>query len=71
MTSTEINFKNNLVKLRQQSGLSKYKICKDIGLSYGSYSRLEDYRKETVPSFATMEKLAAYYGVTVSSLFDF
>lgn len=69
-TYLETVFKYNLKKLRLEAHLTKSEIAKNLGLSPGHYHNLENMNKTRTPSFATIEKIAAYYNIAASKLFE-
>lgn len=66
---TERIFKENIVRLRLSSRLSKYRVCKKTGIHYSYYCRLEDMHIPVSPTMHTMEILAGFYGLEVPELF--
>lgn len=68
MTETEKIFKENVKRLREESGQSKYKICKEAQIDYSQYSRFENPNKESQPGFETMEKIAHFHEIPVYEL---
>ena len=56
--------KDNAMKLIEESGLSVRKVERDLGFGYGTIA----YWDVHSPSVDKVEKLAAYFGVTVDYL---
>lgn len=69
-TNTEMIFKCNLQDLRITAQLTKSEIADELGLSRGYYHTLENINKHTTPSFSMLERIAAYYKITVAELFQ-
>lgn len=69
MESSEIIFRKNIIYLRMLNGISAYRVSKDTSINISYYYHLEDLSKPINPRFETFDKLADYYGITVSDLF--
>lgn len=65
---TELIFKENLKRVREQKGVSRYAAAADLTLDRKYYYSLENPTKHMNPSFEKLEQLATYYNVTVSDL---
>jgi SOS-response transcriptional repressor LexA len=59
-------FVKNLREFRNWRRVSLRTMAEDIGCSYGSINKYE--KNETEPSFEMLNKLAAYFGVSVATL---
>lgn len=70
MEPAEIIFRKNITYLRLLNGISAYRVSKDTGINMSYYYHLEDLSKPINPRFETFDKLAEYYGLTVSQLFE-
>lgn len=55
-------FWDNLYELCQKNGTSPSKLVKELGISAGSVTK---WKNGSMPSKNTVQKLAAYFGVTV------
>ena len=69
MTKTEKIFKDNLVRLREEKGISKYAVAKETDIDVSYYNKLENQQKETLPRYAILEKIAHFYDIKVYVLF--
>jgi transcriptional regulator with XRE-family HTH domain len=69
MTNTEIRFKQNLIKLREKHGYTKYRVAKECKINYGYYSKLENPNENISPKFDVLEGIADFYCINVSDLF--
>lgn len=69
MESSELIFRKNIIYLRHLREITPYRVAKDLGISMTYYYYLEDYTKPINPQFSIFDKLADYYGITVSELF--
>lgn len=56
-----------LAELQQQYGWSDYRIAKEAGLSPNTVSNI--YRRNNVPSMATLEALCNAFGITLAQFF--
>lgn len=70
LTITELIFKENVRKLRQQSGETIISTANKLGIKYGKYRLIESYSPINV-KFETMERIANYYNIKVADLFRF
>ena len=57
---------NKLYELRKEKGVRQADVAEYIGCSYQAYQKYEKSQRE--PDFATLFKLADFYGVTVDYL---
>ena len=64
-----MNFGTNLRNLRIQRHLSQQKLADELEVSQSSIAAYETGERE--PSFAVIEKIAAYFGVPASTLTPF
>nr|MBQ8252987.1 helix-turn-helix transcriptional regulator [Lachnospiraceae bacterium] len=69
MESSEIIFRKNIIYLRLLKEISPYRVSKDLNINMSYYYNLENLRKPINPRFEIFDKLADYYGITVSDLF--
>ena len=58
----------NLTRIRESHGLSKYALSKTLGSKSNSIERIE--RGDSDPSVELLEKIADYFGVTTDYLLD-
>lgn len=58
-------FKENFIQLCAQKGESPSSVCKKVGISAAAFSQ---WNEHTVPRKVTQQRIADYFGVTVSSL---
>ena len=56
-----------LAELQQQYGWSDYRIAKEAGLSPNTVSNI--YRRNNIPSMATLEALCNAFGITLAQFF--
>ena len=68
LTETELIFKENVKKLRLQSGTNLVDTAAALGMKYGKYRLIESLTPLNV-KFETMEQIARYYNIPVSDLF--
>ena len=54
-------------ELTEQRGWSKYKLASQSGLSPSTLANI--YRRNTIPSIATLEALCDAFGITLSQFF--
>lgn len=54
-------------QIREEKGLSKYRVCKDSGVAYTSYDAIE---KGKDPRVSTLYKIAKAMGVDIKELFE-
>jgi len=64
---TEMNLGESIRKIRQARGISQGEMQKRTGILRSYLSRVEN--GHTVPSFATLQRLAGAMGVTLSDFF--
>ena len=65
---TELNLGESIRKIRQAKGISQGEMQKRTGILRSYLSRVEN--GHTVPSFATLQRLAGAMGVTLSDFFS-
>lgn len=70
ITKTELIFKKNIIKYRTQKNVTPYAVAKSLNIDTSNYYRLENPEHHSRVSFPLMEKLAAFYGIPVSQLFQ-
>lgn len=58
-------FKENFIRICNAKGESPSYVCKQVGLSNAAYSQWKD---DSIPRKATLQKLSDYLGVSVSDL---
>ncbi len=65
-----MKFKSNLRKIREDLGLSLYKVAKDLGLGW---HRLEAIEKGTADrvSIDVLKKVSKYYGISTDNIIYF
>ena len=56
-----------LRRLLKERGWSEYRLAKKCGLSQSTIANI--YRRNTVPSIATLEVICAGFGITLSQFF--
>lgn len=57
---------DNIKKLREDKGLMQKEVAAEIGLKPAHYNKIEKGLVE--PSIDTLDKLAAYYGITIDQI---
>ena len=57
---------DNIKKLREDKGLMQKEVAAEIGLKPAHYNKLEKGLVE--PSIDTLDKMAAFYGVTIDDI---
>lgn len=62
-------FARNLKTLRQLEKKTMEKVAEETGFAYSYISSLEKEEYKKNPSFETIDRLANYYGVDISTLF--
>jgi transcriptional regulator with XRE-family HTH domain len=65
---TDMNLGESIRKIRQAKGISQGEMQKRTGILRSYLSRVEN--GHTVPSFATLQRLAGAMGVTLSDFFS-
>lgn len=70
LTNTELTFKKNLIHLRKSKELSMKKLAELLEIDDAYYRKLENLNKSVAPRFATLEKIAKFYNIPVSQLFQ-
>lgn len=70
ISNTEKILKENLKKVRINSGKTGYAIAKELKLQSGYYYRLEDPENHVQPRYETLEKIAALANIEVYQLFQ-
>ena len=63
-----MDFYSKIIELCQQKGVSRSKMADDIGISRSAPQGWAE--KGAVPRFATMKKIADYFGIPVEYLYD-
>jgi len=58
---------NNLKKIREELGLTRYKLSKDTKISYSFLTEVEQQLKGV--SFAKADKIASYLGYPLEEIF--
>jgi transcriptional regulator with XRE-family HTH domain len=58
-----------LQDLQKEYGWSDYRTAKAAGLARGTVSNI--FRRNTTPSFTTLEALCKGFGITLSQFFDY
>lgn len=66
-TKMEVCQMLKIKEIREQKGLSKYKVSKDSGISYVRYTDLE---RGADPRVSTLKKIADALGVDIKELFN-
>lgn len=56
-----------LKQLLNERGWSEYKLSKECGLSQSTLGNI--FRRNTVPTVATLERIASAFGITLSQFF--
>lgn len=71
LSETELIFKTNVKRLRESQAdpPTLVKMAEHLGMTYGTYRLIESLSPVNV-KFSTMERIAKYYGISVSKLFD-
>lgn len=59
-------FKNRLISLRKEKGLSQYEVADRLGFSRGKLANYEQGTRQ--PDYDTLTKIAEYYDVSVDYL---
>lgn len=62
-----MNIGGILKELREEKGISQSQLCKELGFSNSTISKLESSRNK-YPSVETVIKLADYFKVTVGQM---
>lgn len=60
---------DRLRNLQKEYGWSDYRTAQAAGLARGTVSNI--FRRNTTPSFATLEALCKGFGITLSQFFDY
>lgn len=60
-----MSYATNLCELMQKSGVSSYKLAKDIGVHT---STVTNWKEGKVPKVEHLQAVATYFGTTVDSL---
>lgn len=68
LCKTEVIFKNNLKRLREEKGISRYAAAAELHMDRKYYYSLESQERHINPGFEKMELLADYYGVSAADL---
>ena len=58
-------FKENFIRLCNQKGEAPSAVCQKVGLSNAAFSNWKD---DSVPRRATLQKFADYFGITIDEL---
>jgi transcriptional regulator with XRE-family HTH domain len=61
-------FGKRLKKLREDRALSQENVADELGVSQPAYSKWES--SQTDISYETLNKIAEFYGITLSELFE-
>lgn len=69
MTKTEKILKENLIRLRENRGLTPYRVAKANQINMSYYYGMEDPVKSRRINYEYLESLAAFYNVSVADLF--
>lgn len=56
----------NLISLIKQKKITKYRLAKDLGVTYRAVQYWTDRKNPKKPSDENLEALAAYFGMTTS-----
>jgi transcriptional regulator with XRE-family HTH domain len=64
---TSLNILNRIDELRKEKGWSVYKLSKEAGLKQSTVSNL--YERNNAPTFPTLEKLCAAFGISFADFF--
>lgn len=70
ITRTELIFKANLRRLRENQNLNIKQAAEQMSIDYSYYYRLENPARTVVPRFVMLEKLCAFYKVQPYQLFQ-
>lgn len=62
-----IDVNAKLKELLEKTGWSEYKLAKESGLSESTVANI--FRRNTVPSIATLEAICSGFGITLSQFF--
>lgn len=63
----QINIYNNINNILSSLNISKYKLCKDTGLTYRNFAR---WKNGSIPKFSTIIEISKYLNCRIDDILD-